>query len=148
MDYEQVKIQLQIRDDEKMSFVMLLPVFVLLALILLPSMLPNIVPSLSMTIVFMISALLCILTGKKFSVWAAIKEGVNSSLPVMGILMGVGIDVYKRQLVGRGSAGGPGGRRVFGFFPCNESGSDGSMPVYESGSHPHFVSRSVYLWCY
>lgn len=53
MDYEQVKIQLQIRDDEKMSFVMLLPVFVLLALILLPSMLPNIVPSLSMTIVFM-----------------------------------------------------------------------------------------------
>lgn len=45
MDYEQVKIQLQIRDDEKMSFVMLLPVFVLLALILLPSMLPNIVPS-------------------------------------------------------------------------------------------------------
>ena len=73
MDYEQVKIQLQIRDDEKMSFVMLLPVFVLLALILLPSMLPNIVPSLSMTIVFMISALLCILTGKKFSVWAAIK---------------------------------------------------------------------------
>ena len=34
MDYEQVKIQLQIRDDEKMSFVMLLPVFVLLALIL------------------------------------------------------------------------------------------------------------------
>lgn len=91
MDYEQVKIQLQIRDDEKMSFVMLLPVFVLLALILLPSMLPNIVPSLSMTIVFMISALLCILTGKKFSVWAAIKEGVNSSLPVMGILMGVGM---------------------------------------------------------
>ena len=74
MDYEQVKIQLQIRDDEKMSFVMLLPVFVLLALILLPSMLPNIVPSLSMTIVFMISALLCILTGKKFSVWQRLKR--------------------------------------------------------------------------
>ena len=100
MDYEQVKIQLQIRDDEKMSFVMLLPVFVLLALILLPSMLPNIVPSLSMTIVFMISALLCILTGKKFSVWAAIKEGVNSSLPVMGILMGVGMFIEIMTMTG------------------------------------------------
>ena len=42
----------------------------------------------------------------------------------------------------------PGDRVVFGFFPCNESGSDGSMPVYESGSHPHLVSRSVYLWCH
>ena len=100
MDYEQVTIQLQIRDDEKMSFVMLLPVFVLLALILLPSMLPNIVPSLSMTIVFMISALLCILTGKKFSVWAAIKEGVNSSLPVMGILMGVGMFIEIMTMTG------------------------------------------------
>ena len=83
-----------------MSFVMLLPVFVLLALILLPSMLPNIVPSLSMTIVFMISALLCILTGKKFSVWAAIKEGVNSSLPVMGILMGVGMFIEIMTMTG------------------------------------------------
>lgn len=48
----------------------------------------------------MISALLCILTGKKFSVCAAIKEGVNSSLPVMGILMGVGMFIEIMTMTG------------------------------------------------
>lgn len=100
MDYEQVKVQFQIREDEKVSFVMLLPVLVLLALILLPSLLPDVVPSLSMTIVFVISAILCCFTGKHFKVWNAVKEGVNSSLAVMGILIGVGMFIEVMTMTG------------------------------------------------
>lgn len=100
MDYEKVKVQFQIREDEKISFVMLLPVLVLLALILLPSLLPDVVPSLSMTIVFVISAILCCFTGKRFPVWSAVKEGVNSSLAVMGILIGVGMFIEVMTMTG------------------------------------------------
>lgn len=100
MDYEKVKIQFQIHDNEKVSFFMLLPVLVLLALIALPSLLPNVVPSMGMTIIFVLSSILCIFTGKRFNVWSAVKEGVNSSLPVMGILMGVGMFIEIMTMTG------------------------------------------------
>lgn len=100
MDYEQVKLQFGIRDDEKVSFVMLLPVLVLLALILLPSLLPDVIPSLSMSIIFIVSAALCCFTGKRFNVWSAVKDGVNSSLGVMGILMGVGMFIEVMTMSG------------------------------------------------
>lgn len=100
MDYEKIKLQFAIQDNEKVSFLMLLPVIVLLALILLPSALPDVVPSLSMTIIFVLSAALCAFTGKRFNLWNAIKEGVNSSLPVMGILMGVGMFIEVMTMTG------------------------------------------------
>ena len=45
-------------------------------------------------------AVLAYFLTKKFSVWAAIKEGVNSSLPVMGILMGVGMFIEIMTMTG------------------------------------------------
>lgn len=100
MDYEQIKIQFDIKEDEKVSFVMLLPVLVLMALVLLPSVLPDILPSLSMTIIFVVSSILCCFTGKRFNIWNAVKEGVNSSLTVMGILMGVGMFIEIMTMTG------------------------------------------------
>ena len=52
---------------------------------------PSVFPSLGMTLIFLICAVLAMFTGKKMNPLRTVYDAVNSALPVMGILMGVGM---------------------------------------------------------
>ena len=56
--------------------------------------------SLGMTLIFLICAVLAMFTGKKMNPLRTVYDAVNSALPVMGILMGVGMFIQVMTLTG------------------------------------------------
>lgn len=82
------------------GFKMALPLVVLVALMVLPSVFKGKFPDLGMPLVMLISALVAMITGKKFSPMDAIREAVRDSIPVMSILIGVGMFIQIMTLTG------------------------------------------------
>lgn len=79
----------------------LLPLFVMAVLMVLPKLFPQGVPSLGMTLIFLICAILSLFTGgKRVDLRATAREAVDGALPVMGILMGVGMFIQIMTLTG------------------------------------------------
>ena len=81
-----------------------LPLIAVLALLIGPKVLPDIVPDPRLPLTFVIGSVLGAMVGRRFSVLQAAKEGVNEILPVVGILFGVGALIEIMTLTGvRGS---------------------------------------------
>ncbi len=79
---------------------LLLPIFVLLALLGGERAFPSVSPSFGMPLAFLIAAGSGLLTGKKWNPYLASKEAVRASLPVSGILVGVGMFIQIMTLTG------------------------------------------------
>lgn len=76
-----------------------LPIIVLIVLLLANSIFPSL-PKVGTPVMFLISALVGLFTGKKFNILATSKDAVKDVLPVMGILMGVGMFIQIMTLTG------------------------------------------------
>ena len=76
---------------QKPSLLLFMPLIVMVLLMVLPEIFPSVFPSLGMTLIFLICAVLAMFTGKKMNPLRTVYDAVNSALPVMGILMGVGM---------------------------------------------------------
>ena len=76
------------------------PFIVLVVLMMGPNILPGRFPDLGMPFVFLISAVVACLTGRPTNMWRIAREAVHDSLPVMGILMGVGMFIQVMTLTG------------------------------------------------
>lgn len=77
-----------------------LPFAVLLVLMVGPNAWPGKFPDLGMPLVFTIAALASCFTGKPTSPIRVAREAIHDSLPVMGILMGVGMFIQVMTLTG------------------------------------------------
>lgn len=87
-------------DEEHKGFKIYIPILVVLVLMVASQLLPRLVPNLGMPLIFIIGAIVGLFTGKKVDILQASKEAVNSTLPVLGILMGVGMFIQIMTLTG------------------------------------------------
>ncbi len=63
-------------------------------------LLPQVIPDLGMPLIFIIGAIVGLFTGEKVDIIKTTKEAINSTLPVLGILMGVGMFIQIMTLTG------------------------------------------------
>lgn len=98
MDYLVVKAKLNNEPREKFGFRVYIPLLLAIVMMVLNKLVPAF--SLGMPLIFLISAGVGCFTGYKFNVLKMAKESVNSVLPVMGILMGVGMFIQIMTLTG------------------------------------------------
>jgi len=98
--YESIKDKLDFTILEKHGIKVFIPVVLLIILMVAPGIFPSWFPSFGMPVVFIISTIVAIFTGKKIDVRKATFEGIDSVLAVMGILAGVGMFIQVMTLTG------------------------------------------------
>lgn len=98
MNYLEVKAKLNTDSREKFGFRVYIPLILAIILMVLTKVVPAF--SIGMPLVFLISAVVGCFTGYKFNLAAVAKDSINSVLPVMGILMGVGMFIQIMTLTG------------------------------------------------
>ena len=99
MNYEEVRAKLRTDSREKYGLRIYIPLVLAIVLMVINKAVPSI-PDVGMPLVFLISAAVGCFTGNRFNVAKMAKESVNSVLPVMGILMGVGMFIQIMTLTG------------------------------------------------
>ena len=99
MDYEKIEPHLNREMAEKYGFRIYIPLIVLVVLMMLTKVL-KVIPDIGMPLIFLISAVIGLFTGRKVNVVETIQEALHTSLPVMGILMGVGMFIQVMTLTG------------------------------------------------
>lgn len=99
MDYEKMEPHLNKEVAEKYGFRIYIPLFVLVILMMLTKIF-KVIPDIGMPLMFLVSAAVGLFTGRRVNPVETIQEALHSSLPVMGILMGVGMFIQVMTLTG------------------------------------------------
>ncbi len=99
MNYIEVQAKLNVESRKKYGAKIYIPLVVAIVLMILNKAVPA-VPDIGMPLVFLISAVVGCFTGYKLNLAKVAKESINSVLPVMGILMGVGMFIQVMTLTG------------------------------------------------
>lgn len=99
MKYEEIEPHLNQEIGKQYGFKIYLSIIVLVVLMVLTKVF-KVIPDIGMSLMFLISAAVGLFTGKKVKVVETIQEAIHSSIPVMGILMGVGMFVQIMTLTG------------------------------------------------
>lgn len=99
INYLELKDKLNTQSKEQYGFRIYIPIILAIILMVLNKAVPAI-PDIGMPLVFLISALVGCFTGNRFNLAKVAKESINSVLPVMGILMGVGMFIQIMTLTG------------------------------------------------
>lgn len=100
INYEELKGKLDIEIRKKYGIKIYLPIIVVLLLMVLSKAIPNVVPNLGMPLIFLLGSVVGLFTGKRMNPLRISKDAVNSALPVLGILMGVGMFIQVMTLTG------------------------------------------------
>lgn len=77
-----------------------LPLFVVIGLMVGIRVAPDFVPDIGIPLIFMIGAVIGIWTGERVEVISVVRNAIRESLPVLGILVGVGMFVQIMTLTG------------------------------------------------
>lgn len=99
INYDEIKSKINLEDIEKYGWKLYLPIILGVVLMVLGKVIPTIF-NLGMPLIFLISALVGLFCGKKVNFIAVSKEAIKETLPVLGILMGVGMFIQVMTLTG------------------------------------------------
>lgn len=99
MNFLEVQAKLNVESRKKYGVRIYLPLVLAIVLMILNKAVPA-VPDMGMPLVFLISALVGCFTGNRVNLPKVAKDSINSVLPVMGILMGVGMFIQVMTLTG------------------------------------------------
>ena len=99
LDIEAVRPKLNTQVGKQYGFKIYLPIIVVLLLMVLEKTVPA-MPDMGTPLIFIIGAVLGLFTGRKIKILQACKKAVNTVLPVMSILMGVGMFIQIMTLTG------------------------------------------------
>ena len=99
IDYDAIKSKIDFSAIDQYGFRLYIPILLALFLMTMDKMLPNVF-GLGMPLIFMISAVVGAFCGKKINFFTVSKNAISESLPVMGILMGVGMFIQIITLTG------------------------------------------------
>lgn len=99
LDYEVLKEKIDFQAAKLYGIKIYIPVLVVLALMVLGKLLPAVF-GWGMPLVFIIGSVLGLFCGRKIDFYRTAKEAINSALPVLGILMGVGMFIQVMTLTG------------------------------------------------
>lgn len=100
IDIEVLRPNLDMETGKTYGFKLYLPIIVLAILLIACRAFPNALPNLGMPLTFLLSAAVAVFTGKSFHVLKAAKEAINTTIPVLGKLMGVGMFIQILTLTG------------------------------------------------
>ncbi len=98
MNFLEVQAKLNTESRKKFGLKVYIPLVLAIVLMVLTKLVPAF--SIGMPLVFLISAVVGCFTGYKINLLKVAKDSVNSVLPVMGILMGVGMFIQIMTLTG------------------------------------------------
>ena len=99
IDYDAIKSKIDFSAIDQYGFRLYIPILLALFLMTMDKVLPNVF-GLGMPLIFMISAVVGAFCGKKINFFTVSKNAISESLPVMGILMGVGMFIQIITLTG------------------------------------------------
>lgn len=99
MNYVEVQAKLNTDSRQKFGFKVYIPLIAAIVLMVINKAVPAI-PDIGMPLVFLIAAVIGCFTGYKINLAKVAKDSVQSVLPVMGILMGVGMFIQVMTLTG------------------------------------------------
>lgn len=91
---------LESKSSNKYGFKIYLPIITVIVLMVVTKVFTGTFPDLGMPLIFVIGSVVAIFCGKRINIIKAIKEAVQSALPVMAILMGVGMIIQIMTLTG------------------------------------------------
>jgi TRAP-type C4-dicarboxylate transport system permease large subunit len=99
---DEVALEEQLREMERTPLTprLFLPILVLVVLLGGETFLPGVWPALGMPLDFLLAALSAFLTGRRWNLLETATSAVEDTLPVMGILMGVGMFIQVMTLIG------------------------------------------------
>ena len=100
IDLEAIRGSLDMESGKKYGIRLYLPLFVLVVLLVVCRAFPNALPNLGMPLTFLLSALIAVFTGKRFSVLKVGKEAIRTTIPVLAKLVGVGMFIQILTLTG------------------------------------------------
>lgn len=100
LDYNIIGRELDRESGKKYGFKLYLPLILLIVLMLACRIWPTVMPTLGMPLIFLISAGVGCLTGRRFDVVASVREAMRTTTPVLGKLMGVGMFIQIMTLTG------------------------------------------------
>ncbi|MCQ2412973.1 MAG: TRAP transporter large permease subunit [Sphaerochaetaceae bacterium] len=99
MDIEKLKAGLDLEVGKKYGVRLYIPIIVLVVLLVVSKLVPSF-PQLGTCLIFLISAVIGLFTGKKFNFWKKSLEAMETTIPVLAKLMGVGMFIQTLTLVG------------------------------------------------
>lgn len=99
IDYEVIKKEIDFSSITEYGFKLYIPVLVVIFLMTMDKILPTVF-GLGMPLIFIISSIIGLFCGKKINILKVSKDAINQTLPVMGILMGVGMFIQVMTLTG------------------------------------------------
>jgi len=100
IDYESIKLSLNLEMGKKHGFKLYLPIIVLVVLLVATRAFPTVIPNLGMPLMFLIASVIGIFTGEKINLIKTIGEAMDATIPVLGKLMGVGMFIQVMTLTG------------------------------------------------
>lgn len=100
VNYEEVRQSLNLDIGRQYGIRIYLPLIALMVLMLATRLLPTVVPNLGMPLIFVICSILGMFTGKRFNVLTVVRDAINTTIPVLGKLMGVGMFIQVMTLTG------------------------------------------------
>ena len=100
LDYRVIGRELDHETGKKYGLKLYLPLVLLIGLMLACRLFPNVVPTLGMPLIFLISAAVGCFTGRRFPIAASIREAMRTTVPVLGKLRGVGMFIQVMTLTG------------------------------------------------
>lgn len=99
INYEEIKSKIDTSALETYGFKLYIPVIAAVILMVLGKIFPQTF-NLGMPLIFIISAVMGLFCGKKVKFFSVSKEAVKETLPVLGILMGVGMFIQVMTMTG------------------------------------------------
>jgi len=100
LDYDKIKNALNLEIGKQYGVKLYIPIIVLVVLMMACRMLPNVVPNLGMPLIFLISSVVGMFTGKKVNFLDVTYNAMKTTVPVLGKLMGVGMFIQIMTLTG------------------------------------------------
>lgn len=100
LNYEEISKNLNFETGARYGFKLYLPILAVLVLMVLNRTLPTVIPNLGMPLIFIIGSIVGIFTGQKFNFLSTVKDAMNTTIPVLGKLVGVGMFIQIMTLTG------------------------------------------------
>ncbi|MGN1164380.1 MAG: TRAP transporter large permease subunit [Candidatus Ornithospirochaeta sp.] len=99
LDFGKMEGNLDTETGKKYGFRLYIPIIVLIVLLVVSKVVPSF-PQLGTCLIFLISAAIACFTGRRFNPWKKALEAMETTIPVLAKLMGVGMFIQVLTLVG------------------------------------------------
>ncbi len=100
LDIEELKKDLDMEVGKKYGFKLYIPILLLVVLLVLTRAVPKLMPQLGTPLIFLLCAVVAVFTGRRFNAWEGGLEAMDTTIPVLAKLMGVGMFIQVLTLTG------------------------------------------------